>query len=223
MPAITVPPVEATPDPVAATQRPEAIHPEEDAPKRPLATRDWAIGFLAGLGYLILTVLAGLYHQAGIGSLVLLGVAGFGLGLLAWLDHATHLILNKHNLVFGGVAVAAIAGVSIFDGGLMTGAMALAGAAGAFIFMFILALSKMGIVGGGDIKLSPIPAALLAAWNPLAPVLWLFCTFVLVLGSMITTRLRKAPLEARAMAPHMALALIPTILGAGAIMAAAGI
>lgn len=198
---------------------------EEDAdqPKRPLTVRDRYIAGMVGLGYMTATMLAGAYHDVNTEILVLLGIVGLGMGVLAWFDHATHLILNKHNLVFGGIATVAIAAASVISGSWMMAVMAVIAAVAAFIFMLALAVMRTGMVGGGDIKLSPTPAALLAAYNPLAALLWLLFSFILCLGSAILVKVSGKSAQPRAMAPFMALALIPAVLGTGAMLAAAGI
>lgn len=212
----------------AGSSEPEAhAEPEQDEsvdqPKRPLTVRDRYIAGMAGLGYMTATMLAGAYHDVNIEILVLLGIVGLGMGVLAWFDHATHLILNKHNLVFGGIAAVAIAAASVIAGSWMMAVMAVIAAAVSFIFMLALAVMRTGMVGGGDIKLSPTPAALLAAYNPLAALLWLLFSFILCLGSAILVKVSGKSAQPRAMAPFMALALIPAVLGTGAMLSAAGI
>lgn len=62
-----------------------------------------------------------------------------------------------------------------------------------------------------DIKLSPIPAALLAAISPITAMLWLLFTFALRLIGMIIARLAGSKRRHVAMAPFMAVAAMSAI------------
>ncbi|GAA4035597.1 hypothetical protein GCM10023063_20190 [Arthrobacter methylotrophus] len=153
--------------------------------------------------------------------LALTFILGAGLGVLGYLDHCTQLIRNKHNLVFGIAAALILLATQAVTGGAV---LLPAVIAGAVTFVFMLALTVFtGFAGGGDIKLSPIPAALLAAVSPIAALLWLLTTFVLCLAGMITARLAGSKRKHVAMAPFMAVAAVLAILAYGMLSNTLGI
>ncbi|HEX9086496.1 MAG TPA: prepilin peptidase [Arthrobacter sp.] len=132
-------------------------------------------------------------------------VLGAGLGVLGYLDHCTQLIRNKHTVVFGAAAAVLLTATQILIPAAQILIPALVAAAVTFVFMLGLAVITK-FAGGGDIKLSPVPAALLAAVSPLAAMMWLLFTFVLCLGAMIAARLSGNTRKHVAMAPFMAIA-----------------
>lgn len=148
-------------------------------------------------------------------------VLGAGLGFLGYLDHATQLIRNKHNLFFGICAALLLGSMQVVSGGDVL-LPAVLSAAGAFVFMLALTVIT-GIAGGGDIKLSPIPAALLGAISPIAAMLWLLFTFVLCLCVMIAAKIAGSKQRHMAMAPLMAVAAAGAIVVYGLLANALGI
>lgn len=136
-------------------------------------------------------------------------ILGAGLGVLGYLDYCTHLIRNKHTLVFGIAAALVLGATQMVSGGAVL-LPALIAAVVAFGFMLALTVFT-GFAGGGDIKLSPIPAALLAAVSPIAAMMWLLFTFTLCLVGMIAARLAGSKRKHVAMAPFMAVAAVLAI------------
>lgn len=149
-------------------------------------------------------------------------VLGAGLGMLGYLDHCTQLIRNTHTLVFGTAAALLLTATQILSPAGAVLIPALVAATVTFVFMLGLAVST-NFAGGGDIKLSPVPAALLAAVSPIAAMLWLLFTFVLCLGAMIAARLSGSTRKHVAMAPFMAIAAVLAIGVYGLISRALGI
>jgi len=149
-------------------------------------------------------------------------VLGAGLGVLGYLDHCTQLIRNKHNLVFGGAAGLLLTATQVLSPASVVLLPALVAAVVTFVFMLGLAVIT-NFAGGGDIKLSPIPAALLAAVSPLAAMLWLLFTFVLCLAGMIAARLAGSKRKHVAMAPFMAVAAVLSIMAYGMLKQTLGI
>lgn len=193
---------------------------EREEGLRPLERLDYSLA--ASVGFLLagLTSLTSLVTDS-THFTIPFGIVAFGLGFLAVLDHATRLVRNKHTLIFAGVTLAGLIGVSLAHGENFW-LQALIGATGAFLFLLVLAVIS-GFVGGGDIKLSPIPAGVLAAWSPLAALLWLMFTFNLCLIAMIAMKLTGSRQTHMAMVPFMALALIPTIIVTSLVFPALGI
>lgn len=148
-------------------------------------------------------------------------VLGAGLGVLGYLDHLTQLIRNRHTLAFGAAAALMVAATQVATPHPVL-LPAVIGAVVAFVFMLGLTVAT-GFAGGGDIKLSPVPAALLAAVSPVAATMWLLFTFVLALGAMIAARLSGSRRRRTAMAPYMALAAVLAIVGYGMLARALGI
>lgn len=185
--------------------------PEEGL--RDLTGRDYIVGAILGTATAALMVLAGKGFAPAAMALPL-AVAGFGMGFLGYLDHVTRLIRNGHNALFGAVAAVALA-VALAPEGPSAWVPVLATAAGAFIFLLVLS-AVSGFAGGGDIKLAPIPAAVLAACFPLTAVLWLLFTFVLVLIGQLVARAARSDDQHAAMAPLMAAAMIPAVIVGGA-------
>lgn len=115
-------------------------------------------------------------------------VAAGGLGFLGYLDSVTFKVRDRHNLVYG-LAVLLVLAATQGAFGAPVLVPALIGAASVFAAMFILA-HMMGI-GGGDIKLSPIPAAVLAAYSSAAVIIWLFLFFVMLLANNTVAKASK--------------------------------
>ncbi|HEX9228329.1 MAG TPA: hypothetical protein VF885_17130 [Arthrobacter sp.] len=185
--------------------------PEEGL--RELTGRDYIVGAIIGTATAALLVLAG----RGFAPAAMawpLAVAGFGMGFLGYLDQVTRLIRNGHTIVFGAVTALVLA-VALAPVGISAWIPVLATAAGAFVFLLVLSAIS-GFAGGGDIKLSPVPAAVLAACFPLTAVLWLLFTFVLVLIGQIAARAARSEDKHAAMAPLMAAAMIPAVIVGGA-------
>jgi hypothetical protein len=189
-----------------------ALARDPDEGLRDLAGRDFVIGSLFGAATAALMFLTG-RGFAPAGMETPLAVAGFGMGLLGYFDHVTRLIRNRHTLAFGAVTAAALA-AALAPAGPGAWIPVLATAAGAFVFLLVLSAIS-GFAGGGDIKLSPVPAAALAACFPLTAVLWLLLTFVLVLAGQIAARLTRSDARHAAMAPLMAAAMIPAVIVGG--------
>lgn len=185
--------------------------PEEGL--RELTGRDYIVGAIIGTATAALLFLAG----RGFAPAAMawpLAVAGFGMGFLGYLDQVTRLIRNGHNVLFGVLTAVAL-GVALAPAGLAAWVPVLASAAGAFVFLLVLSAIS-GFAGGGDIKLSPIPAAVLAACFPLTAVLWLLFTFVLVLIGQLIAKAARSEDKHAAMAPLMAAAMFPAVIVGGA-------
>lgn len=76
------------------------------------------------------------------------------------------------------------------------GALAAAGIA----FVVYLGLGQRGILGGGDVKLSVVPAFVLGAANPVIGVWWIACAILLhQVVFFVTARVRKT----REAIPHV--------------------
>lgn len=196
-------------------EAPAAGLPDRDPEEglRDLTGRDYIVGALLGTATAALLFLAG-REFAPAAMTWPLAVAGFGMGILGYLDQVTRLIRNGHTIAFGAVTTLVLA-VSLAPAGITAWVPVLATAAGAFVFMLVLS-AIWGFAGGGDIKLSPIPAGVLAACFPLTAVLWLLFTFVLVLIGQIAARAARSTDKHAAMAPLMAAAMIPAVLVGGA-------
>jgi hypothetical protein len=194
---------------------PAAGLPPERDPElglRELAPRDYLIGSVAGAALAAVMYLLGrtFAPQA---LFLPLAVLGFGMGFLGYLDQATRIIRNGYNLIFA-VVMAGLLAVALAPSGPAAWIPALIGAAGTFIFLLVLS-AITGFAGGGDIKLSPMPAAALAACFPLTAVLWLWFTFCLVLIGQIGAKIKGSNEKHTAMAPFMAAAMIPALVLGG--------
>lgn len=196
-----------------------AAQERTEEPLRPLTITDWFFALFWGavLGALMAVTAQSLAPEP---MMLPLAVTGFGLGLLAYLDHVTHLILNTHNLLFALAVGAAL--ILPYRDGYSTWGPAATAAVLVFLFLLVLALVT-GFAGGGDIKLAPIPAAALAVASPLAACMWLLLTFLVCLIYQIISKLKVAPEKYAAMAPFMALALVPALVVSDSIMTAAGL
>ncbi|ACL42097.1 hypothetical protein Achl_4146 (plasmid) [Pseudarthrobacter chlorophenolicus A6] len=176
---------------------------------RPLTGQDWLVATVWGIvGALATTAVSVLFLPVHLLSLTF--VLGAGLGLLGYLDHCTQLIRNRHNLVFGAAAALLLVATQVISPAGAILVPALIGGAASFGFMLVLAVFTK-FAGGGDIKLSPIPAALLAAVSPIAAMMWLLFTFTLCLVAMVTARLAGSKTKHVAMAPFMAVAAVLAI------------
>lgn len=83
-----------------------------------------------------------------------------------------------------------------------------AGLASAVAFMIYLGLGQRGILGGGDVKLSIVPAFVLGASSPIIGLWWVACAIIIhQLFFIINTRVQKAP-EAIPHVPAMAAAAL---------------
>ena len=203
----------------AATTPATAAHERTEEPLRPLTVTDWLLA--VACGFILGGLMAVAAQNSAPESMTLpLAVTGFGLGLLAYLDHVTHLILNTHNLIFAVAVCAAL--ILPHQAGYSTWGPAATGAV--LVFLFLLALAMLtGFAGGGDIKLAPIPAAALAVASPLAACMWLLLTFLVCLIYQIVCKLKVSPQKYAAMAPFMAVALVPALVASNAIMTATGL
>lgn len=149
-------------------------------------------------------------------------VLGAGLGVLGYLDQITQLIRNWHTAIFASASAVLIGATQVSLGGDVL-LPAVGAAAGTFAFLLILALILPGFVGGGDIKLAPVAAALLAAISPFAALLWLQFMFIGALVGMTVTRLAGNRNKYMAMAPYMAAAVLPALAGSGLLLPSLGL
>lgn len=223
-PAAEAPAAHTGPVPRTAPELPEADILDasgfNEAGLRPLTGHDYLIASVWGIaGAIATTAVAVLFLPVHLLSLTL--VLGAGLGVLGYLDHVSQLIRNKHNLFFGISAALLLGATQVISGGPVLIPAAIAAAA-AFAFMLALTVFT-GFAGGGDIKLSPIPAALLAAVSPIAAMLWLLLTFVLCLVGMIGARVVGSKRRHVAMAPFMAVAAVAAIGAYGLLANALGL
>lgn len=213
-------PIESTP----ATAAPEAgtgASGFNEAGLRELTGHDWLVSAAWGIaGALATTAVSVLFLPVHLLSLVF--VLGAGLGVLGYLDQCTQLIRNKHTLVFGAGAALLLIATQILSPASAVIVPALVAAAVTFVFMLALTVVA-GFAGGGDIKLSPVPAALLAAVSPIAAMMWLLFTFILCLVAMIAAKLRGSTRKHVAMAPFMAVAAVLAIGAYGMLSQALGI
>lgn len=220
---IDIQPITAHPAAPADTAPPAPAAPEVDPDQkgvRPLTGQDWLVATGWGIaGAVAMSAVSVLFLPLHLMALTF--ILGAGLGVLGYLDHCTQLIRNQHNLVFGVAAALLLAATQVLSGGAVL-VPAVIAAAGAFIFMLALTVFT-GFAGGGDIKLSPIPAALLAAVSPIAAMMWLLFTFVLCLVGMITARLAGSKRKHVAMAPFMAVAALLAVTAYGLLSQALGI
>lgn len=176
---------------------------------------DWVSAFLAG------GVSAGAAIMAGTALMPAgftipsalwpaLVILTFGLGALARLDVLTHLIRDRHTAVLAAVTVPAVvwaawSGVTVY--GFPYWAVALAAAVFAFVFLLGVAMVA-GFVGGGDIKLSPLPAAVLAGTGLMTPFVWFFLTFGFALIAFLVLKATGSQVKRAPLGPFMALAAI---------------
>lgn len=224
IPAPETAPLPVTPAPaVDAVAAPSAEEETgfNEAGLRELTGHDYLVATAWGIaGAMATSVVSVLFLPVHLMALTF--VLGAGLGVLGYLDHCTQLIRNKHNLVFGGAAALLLTATQILSPAGAVLVPALIAAAVTFVFMLALTVVA-GFAGGGDIKLSPIPAALLAAVSPIAAMMWLLFTFVLCLTAMIAAKLRGSTRKHVAMAPFMAVAAVLAIGAYGVISQALGI
>lgn len=203
----------------SATSDGSSAHERNEEPLRPLTIKDWL--FAVVWGAVLGSIMAVVAQNSAPESMTLpLAVTGFGLGLLAYLDHVTHLILNTHNLIFAAAVGAAL--ILPYQAGYSTWGPAATGAVLVFLFLLVLALVT-GFAGGGDIKLAPIPAAALAVASPLAACMWLLVTFLVCLIYQIACKINRSDQKYAAMAPFMAVALVPALVISNVIMTAMGL
>lgn len=197
----------------------QAVLPETGL--RELTGHDWLIATVWGIaGALATTAASVLFLPVHLLSLTF--VLGAGLGVLGYLDHCTQLIRDRHNVVFGIAAAVLLTATQVISPASAILIPAAIAAAVSFVFMLALTVFT-GFAGGGDIKLSPIPAALLAAVSPIAAMLWLLFTFTLCLIGMIAARLAGSKRKNVAMAPFMAVAAVLAITVYGLLSQALGI
>jgi prepilin signal peptidase PulO-like enzyme (type II secretory pathway) len=109
-----------------------------------------------------------------------------------------------------GLLLVAIAGVAIE--GIAPAQWIGAILASAIAFMVYLSLGQRGVMGGGDVKLSLVPAFVLGASNPIIGIWWIAGAIVIQqLFFYINARVQKAP-EPFPHVPAMALAtLVATV------------
>ncbi|MCC3299238.1 prepilin peptidase [Arthrobacter caoxuetaonis] len=203
----------------AAETAPDPIRDHEDG-LRPLVGRDWLVATLWAI-FTGLAASAASVALLPVGYLGIVALLGAGLGLLGYLDHVTQLIRNKHNVIYGiFAAVLLVATQTFMDHQILL--PALISAVVTFAFFLVLTMYT-GFAGGGDIKLSPIPAALLGAISPVAALLWLLFTFVLCVGGMIYYRITDPATRHTAMGPYMAAAAVITVISYGLLAVQLGI
>lgn len=154
--------------------------------------------------------------------LALAFVLGAGLGVLGYLDQVTQLIRNWHTAIFAIASAVLIGATQVSLGGEVL-LPAVGAAAAAFTFLLILALILPGFIGGGDIKLAPVAAALLAAVSPFAALLWLQFMFIGAMVGMIVARLMGNRNKHMAMGPYMAAAVLPALAGYGLLAPSLGL
>lgn len=182
------------------------MHPvRETGPQDYLRAAGW--GIAAAVASAVVSVLV-LPVQA----LPVVFLLGAGLGTLGYLDQITHTIMDRHTVIFATLASVLLAATQVSQGGFLLG-WSMASAAAAFILMVILGLTTG--LGGGDVKLAPVAAALLAAVSPLAALLWIQFTFIAGLAGAVTHRIAKGNNTHLAMAPYMAFAVLPALAGYG--------
>lgn len=198
---------EHTPGAAAAASEPAA-----ETGLRPLTGADWLVSVVWG-------ILSGLAAAAAtlvflpLNALAITTLLGAGLGVLGYLDHCTQLIRNRHTLVFAGFgAVLLLATQPFTDHQILLPALLCAVVTFGF---FLLLAMYTGFAGGGDIKLSPVPAALLGAISPLAVLMWLLFTFVFCLAGMIFFRITDPSRRHTAMGPYMAAGAVAAIIAYG--------
>lgn len=138
-------------------------------------------------------------------------LAGAGLGVLGYLDQITHIIRDRHTALFAAASAVLLIATQVSQGGFVLGWAAICAAA-VFVFMIILGMTAGGL-GGGDVKLAPVAAALLAAVSPLAALLWIQFLIYGALGGAIAARIRRRKNTHQAMAPYMAVAVLPALAG----------
>jgi Flp pilus assembly protein protease CpaA len=88
-------------------------------------------------------------------------------------------------------------------------------AAAGIAFVFYLELGVHGIMGGGDIKLAPIPSLVLGAINPLLAIWWL-CLAISIQAGIRAVSPRPSPGESEAL-PH-----VPAMFYAAVVSAVVG-
>jgi Flp pilus assembly protein protease CpaA len=112
-------------------------------------------------------------------------------------------------------ALGAAAVLGLLVDGISATQWILALASAAIAFVIYLELGVHGIMGGGDIKLSPIPALVLGAINPLLALWWL-CLAISIQAGIRAVSARPGPGETEEM-PH-----VPAMFYAAVISAVAG-
>lgn len=76
-------------------------------------------------------------------------------------------------------------------------------------FGVYLALGMRGVMGGGDVKLSVVPAFVLGACNPLVGIWWVACSILIhQVACVLYTRIRRR----RAVLPHVPAMAVATIV-----------
>lgn len=190
---------------IAETPEPEDTDPHEEG-LRELTGHDYLVATAWSItGALATTVMSVLFLPVHLMPLTF--VLGAGLGMLGYLDQCTQLIRNKHTLVFAAAAALLLTATQILSPAGAILIPALVAAAVTFIFMLGLTVAT-GFAGGGDIKLSPVPAALLAAVSPIAAMMWLLFTFLLCLVAMTAAKLSGSKRKEVAMGPFMAVGAV---------------
>ncbi|GAA4924119.1 hypothetical protein [Nesterenkonia rhizosphaerae] len=151
-------------------------------------------------------------------------LAALALGGLAVLDAHTGLIRNRHNIAVGIAAtVWVLASAFTMDGRVIL--TALATAAGCFALMLTIRTVSGSMVGGGDLKLIPSIAALLATCHPLCALIWICLSFIASLAFVSVLRVTRGQrgMIAIPFGPPMAVALIPAVLATESFLAASAI
>ena len=161
--------------------------------------------------------------SAHLGSVLGLGLAGAVLGFLGYLDHVTHLVRNRHNLVVFALALSALLAVGLVDdGGWLRAGIGAACGVWTLVLMVVMAITPGGSIGGGDLKLLPSVALIIGLHSPVVSTVWLLVSFIATLMVLTALRLRGAskkagvpmiPIAAISM-PISVLILIPAGLAA---------
>ena len=176
--------------------------------------------FAWGASTAVLAAVAGLWILPP-ATVTLLGVIGFGVGFLGYIDLRTKLILNRHTAGLALAVTAMLVTLQVTRWPEPVLLVAVISAAVMFAAMVAL-IFLTGFGSGGDIKLVPVVAAGLSVISPVAPAVWLLVALMLCLGAAVIRIARTGSSPTLAMAPFMAAAVPLSVLGTAAVHAAAG-
>lgn len=129
-----------------------------------------------------------------------------GLVLLAVID-----VWRREVEDYAVVALLGIAAIGMRMEGIQAQQWLGAVLAAAIAFTVYLALGQRGVLGGGDVKLSVVPAFVLGAANPVIGVWWIACAFLIhQVLFFVTARIRKS----REAIPHVPAMAAATMVAA---------
>lgn len=187
MTAVLEAPEEFTTPAPEAPRADEALVPIPNRPLRETGPRDYLRAACWGIASALAAAAVSVLLLP-VQVLPVVFLLGAGLGVLGYLDQVTHLILDRHTMAFATAAAVLLVATQVSQGGFILGG-SLITAAAAFLIMAVLGMTTG--LGGGDVKLAPVAAALLAAVSPLAALLWIQFTFTAGAAAAVTNRIAR--------------------------------